>query len=375
MKKKPAHKRKSSTSHRIKRSSEQTAFWYTVIVFSLILMVFASVGYKLSKPHVLGASTVFLAQGDESGIDGAPGGSGTGVISGGTANGSNPPTQNSGVAAGAPSISDSTPVDCVGPDGKHFTAEYHNCQELNQKWGNSTFNFTPLSGSQNQPSAQGDSQTPEIKSHTSIQTPQGHLEIQTDGSKRQVNLESNGLHVEFKKEDNGTVSAVAKQESGPEVKLSGADALAKLNSQLKNQDIEISSAEGGLAITKGDVEAQTHFPLSVNAATGQLTVTTPAGTRAVSVLPDKAVQNLLATGVFSGVTSQGSTTGTGTTQQVQLTDINGTPAYQVQGVISKKLLGLFPMSYAQTAFVSAQDGHTIEVQQSPLTSFLSALSF
>lgn len=370
MKNKPAHKKTSAVSHKRKSSSEQTVIWYSVIVFSLILMVFANVGYKLSKPHVLGASTVFLAEGgSDSGSGGLDSSGSNGVavpVSGQT---SVPAETTTGQT-----ISGDVLVDCVGPDGKHFVVDFHACQELNQQWGHSTFTFTPLSGT-NQQSGQGDSKSLEEKSHTTIETPLGKLEVQQEGNKREINLEQKGLHVELKAEDNGTVSAVAQRDGGKDIKLSAKDALEKLNDQLKDQDIEISSSEGQLSIRKGSVEAQTHFPLSINPTTGHLTVTTPAGTKDVAVLPDKAVENLLATGVFSGVVSQSPTASSGATEQTQLTDVNGIPAYQVVGVLSKKLFGLFPMSFTKTAFVSATDGHTIDVQQSSLTSFLEALSF
>ena len=82
MKKKPLYKI-TSHAHRAKKSAERTLLWYTIIIFSLILLVFANVGYKLSKPHVLGASTMLLAQGGDdsgsgSGSDSGSGGSGAG---------------------------------------------------------------------------------------------------------------------------------------------------------------------------------------------------------------------------------------------------------------------------------------------------------
>ena len=326
---------------------------------------------------------MLLAQGGDdsgsgSGSDSGSGGSGAGSTSysGGSGSGSETGTSSNTETTSpliSTTVSANTEVDCVGPDGKRFTTEFHDCQELNQKWGNTTFSFTPLANSgQESPEP---TETPKEASHTNLQTPKGKLEIEVEGNKRKINFVSKGLHIEFKSEDNGTVSAVAKQKDGKEIKLASEDALTALNEQLKDQDIEISSAEGGLTFKKGNVEAQTHFPLSVDPTTGQLTVTTPAGSKVVTVLPDRAVQNLLASGIFTGVNSHASSESAGTTQQIQLTDVNGSPVFQIEGVLSKKLFGLFPVSFSKTAFVSAEDGHTISIQQSPLVGFLEALSF
>jgi hypothetical protein len=353
MKKKVSHKI-TSHAHRSRKAAERTFLWYTIIIFSLILLVFANIGYKLSKPHVLGMSTILLAQGGDD--------SGEGLDSG---LGSSSHAEGSGSSG---SVSGSTLVDCTGPDGKHFITEFHTCQELNQKWGHTSFSFTIL--------ALHDSQEPiepTVTSGVPAHQISSKLQLATEGKKGKINLESKGLHIEFTQEDNGTVSAIAKQK-GKEIKLASDDAITELNDKLKDQDIEISTSEGGLRFRKANVEAQTHFPLSVDPTTGELTVTTPAGTKTVTVLPDRAVQNLLASGIFSGVNSSGSTTSAGITQEVQLTDVNGFPAFQIHGVLSKKLFGLFPVSFSKTALVSAEDGHTISVEQSPIMSFLESLS-
>ncbi|MDE2025614.1 MAG: hypothetical protein KGJ07_03920 [Patescibacteria group bacterium] len=372
MKNKSVRKRTTSAAHRTQSSSERTVVWYTVIIFSLILMVFTNVGYKLSKPHVLGISTT-LAESGNPGETAAPG-STTGLTGSEMNTSGDSGISESGNSGLLPlPISANVTVDCVGPDGKHFVTEFENCRDLNQNWGHTRFSFTPLSNSLSQGSeTTGSSQ---ITLPTNTEKLKQYVTFHTEEKKRPVNLTTKGLHVEFTKEDNGTISAVAKPEHGNDIALFPDDAITKLNDQLKAQDVEISSTEGGLVFRKGSVEAQTHFPISVDSTTGQLTVTTPSGTKDVAVLPDKAVQNLLATGVFSGVSTQSSTTSAGATEQTVLTDVNGIPAYQVQGVLSKKLLGLFPVSFSKTAFVSAQDGHTINVQQSTLTSFLEALSF
>ncbi len=153
----------------------------------------------------------------------------------------------------------------------------------------------------------------------------------------------------------------------------GNDALTKINDALKEKDIQVgtNSAEG-FTIKSHGVEAETHFPLSVNPATNALSVTTPAGTKTVTVLPNQAVQNLLQHQVLSAVSQS---TASGAATPIILTQIDNQPAFAVKGVSDKKLFGIFPISLNKTVFVSAQTGTVLQTQQSFIDQILNALSF
>lgn len=105
------------------------------------------------------------------------------------------------------------------------------------------------------------------------------------------------------------------------------------------------------------------FPLSVNPATRELRVTTPAGSRIVAVLPQQAVDNMLAAGI---VTS---------TSEVDLkTESDGSLSYNIDGAKNKKLLGVFDVAVPKNLIVSAQTGQVLTVNQSIFSKILDFLS-
>ena len=104
------------------------------------------------------------------------------------------------------------------------------------------------------------------------------------------------------------------------------------------------------------MEAETKFPLSVNLATNELIVTTPAGERVVTVLPDQAVQNMLAANVIDQLGATPEETG------VTLGERQGVPVYEIPGVKQRKLLGFIPVTIEQTAIVSAETGELVATE-------------
>jgi cytoskeletal protein RodZ len=193
------------------------------------------------------------------------------------------------------------------------------------------------------------------------------VEFQSENGQTQVHLENGNSSIEISSEG-GKLSIKAKNENGTEVQLQ-ADALDKINEALKGEDIQIATTSGnGFLLRKGQFEAETHFPLSINPTTNQLTVTTPAGVKTVTVLPDQAVNNLLQQRLIDSVASSSANTG------IVLGLLNNQPAFQVNGVDDKKLLGLVPISIDKTSYVSAQTGQVLKVNETFLNQLLDLLS-
>lgn len=380
-----------------------TYFYYAVLTLAVVAVLASGKMYSgITKPHVLGASTgpVLLADhggdsgGDSNGGDGGSGSgssnpgsssqdSGSGSSGGGSTtsgdSGNNNSESSSTVSNNlttSTSVADSTKVDCIGPDGRHFITEFHDCQELNQKWGNSTFNFTPLATqTENKQEKPEPSVTPEQKDTTEQTT--GKVEVQTEGNKGELNLQSQGLHIEIKREDNGQVTIHAHQEGGREITLK-SDALDQINQTLKDQEVEVSTTSANtLTITSHNVAAHTTLPISIDPSTNTLAITTPAGTKDVNVLPNKAVESLISSRVLSNVLSESSSEATNSanpTTVIGLTTQNSEPVFQVQGVKEKRLLGIFPVAFPKTVTVSAQTGQVLNTQESLINKFLESLS-
>lgn len=125
-------------------------------------------------------------------------------------------------------------------------------------------------------------------------------------------------------------------------------------------------------IRQGSVAAHTRFPLSIDPQTGALTVTTPAGQKTVTVLPQQALKQLMQHKIIDRlqITSEGSTSGS-----LNLTLFDNKPAFEVQGIDDKKLFGIIPVSIPKTSFVSAENGEVMKTTQSFVSHILSAFSF
>lgn len=92
-------------------------------------------------------------------------------------------------------------------------------------------------------------------------------------------------------------------------------------------------------------------------------------------MPSQAVQNVLTQGLLTNVQSSANSTSGTPSAVVSLTSLNNTPVFAVAGVSDKKLLGIFPVAYAKTAYVSAENGNVVQVDQTPLTKLLELISF
>lgn len=69
--------------------------------------------------------------------------------------------------------------------------------------------------------------------------------------------------------------------------------------------VKVRSLKNSYAVIRDKIAAQTHFPLMVNLETNELIVTTPAGQKTVTVLPDQAVKNMLAANVIDQLGGKG----------------------------------------------------------------------
>jgi len=155
---------------------------------------------------------------------------------------------------------------------------------------------------------------------------------------------------------------------------------------------DIATESPDVTIKKNKVKARTGFPLSIDVATNQLIVTRPDGTtKAVTVLPDAAVQNFMShkkvnlinvqppdTGTDSADTNpdtnaSSSATNTETTQ-VKLIEKDDQLVYEIKGKKKLKVFGIFPVSADTTGYVSAETGEVVSQEEPLLTKFLNILS-
>ncbi len=134
----------------------------------------------------------------------------------------------------------------------------------------------------------------------------------------------------------------------------------------ETENLKISTSSGETEIKSNNIRANIHFPLSINATTGALIVTTPAGTKTVAILPDKAVENMIRKKFITVIDNS---------QPIEVATVEGQLAYEIQGRKNYKFLGLFDVSRPVTTDVSTENGTVLSVTQSPLDSLLNLLSF
>lgn len=171
-----------------------------------------------------------------------------------------------------------------------------------------------------------------------------------------------------------------KKFDGTEFELEEDDALERINEELANDGILVERTEtNDFSIKKNGAKAKTHFPLSINPLTKELTVTTPSGVKVVAVLPDQAVQNILQKRILNSieeVSESASDTATASSSaQTTLTELNGEAVFKVKGFSNKKVVGLIPVSFAKTVFVSAEDGDIVKTDETFLSKILETVSF
>ncbi|MCL4397888.1 hypothetical protein M1403_02580 [Patescibacteria group bacterium] len=148
--------------------------------------------------------------------------------------------------------------------------------------------------------------------------------------------------------------------------------------QEQNQEQEQKQKPESNEVEKdGSEPARPHFPLSVNSTTNQLIVTTPAGTKIVATLPQKAIDNMLSQGIVPVATlsNSASPSGIASSSAVTMTTLDNKWVYKIAGEKKFNVLGFIPVSLPVTAYVATDSGQILSQSQSLLSRFLDLLSF
>lgn len=222
------------------------------------------------------------------------------------------------------------------------------------------------------------------KSEADIETADGQkvkTKVEDDGTSK-IEIEHDDLKIKYEVRSGQVVTKV-EREDGEEVEMED-DELDKLEDEvedeLEDDGIKISTVSAGqLTFAKNKIAATTKIPLSINIGTRELIITTPAGQKVVTVLPDQAVQNLLATGIIDVVEKSAQSAplpnDIGAVNDVVKFEIkNGQPVYEIDGLKTYRLLAFIPVSRPVTAVVSSQTGQVVAQEKSFLTNVIDLLS-
>lgn len=200
----------------------------------------------------------------------------------------------------------------------------------------------------------------EIKARTLQKPRQDNVkfEVKTAGTGTEVNLHVNQTETS----DDGKTKLQRKLDVKP-----GESLFVEREGE---HPVEIKAVNPGeIEISRDQVKTHTNLPITVN-ANNELILTKPNGeTKTLTVLPDQVRSKLLEHGVIADTLADSS--------ELDLTENeSGEPIYKVEGQATKKVLGLFRMSFAAESEVNAQTGDTISTSKetAPLRRLLELLS-
>lgn len=312
---------------------------YLFLLFVAGLLIFSSF-----QSQVLG--TTLLAKDGDSGSDSS--GSGSGGSSGGS---------NSGSGSGSSGSDNNT-------SGSSGSTETERTKTRSSETGVRT---------------QAETKQDETRSEVRL-SEEERIRTRTKDGRTRIDITSGGIKTRLEIRDERVVIK-AEQEDGTQAELED-DTILKIDERLSANGIKISTASAErFVLQRGDIGAVTSFPLSIDLATNTLSINTPSGIKNVTVLPDQAVQNLIAANVISriggsAIVDEVLNNNLSTVNEIiALGERNGIPVYEISGISNQKLLGFIPVKIQKIAAVSAETGEVVSTN-SPLTdTLLDLISF
>jgi hypothetical protein len=146
----------------------------------------------------------------------------------------------------------------------------------------------------------------------------------------------------------------------------------------KPRDTVIRATNNHKYLITGTIAAKINTPISIDLETRAMTITTPAGTKTVAILPEQAIQKArMAANLSETVNQDWPVTAypeTETEDVLELTTMEDQPVYKVPGRSTKRFLGIIPVSIKKTVIVSAETGDLVEVEQTLFDQVLEAIT-
>ena len=215
------------------------------------------------------------------------------------------------------------------------------------------------------------------KQKTEIRFGEGEkIKTEVKEGRTRIDVYSGGVKVRYEIRD-GRVIIKAETEEGQGVP---EQELFKIEDRLNKTGIKVATEGGKLVVARGEIGALSNFPLQIDLNTNQLIASTSAGPRTLTILPDQAVQNMLAANVISRLDpaflQQAARSGglTSVSGVIALGERNGVPVYEIAGLRDQRLLGFIPVTTSIRVVVSAETGQTVTQEQSLLANIIDALS-
>ncbi len=221
----------------------------------------------------------------------------------------------------------------------------------------------------------GQSDQNEVK--TEIRFGEGEkIKTRIEDGRTRIDVYSGGIKVRYEIRD-GRVIIKAETEEGENV---SEQELFKIEDRLGKNDIKVATEGAKLLVTRNNVGALSNFPLQLDLNTNELIASTPAGSKTLTILPDQAIQNLLAANIISrldpAILQEAAQSGglTSVSDVVALDEKNGALVYEIAGLRDHRLLGFIPVTTSVSVVVSAETGRIVTQEQSLLSTIIDMLA-
>lgn len=259
------------------------------------------------------------------------------------------------------------------------------------------------------------------KSQDDSEDNKGKIQVIQGKIKKSVIVESDENHFKLK--------IIGEDGSEEELEVeSGADSgELEIEEDFDKTKVKIKAMNNAALVIRNRVAAKADFPLMVNLETNELIVTTPNGSKVVTILPDAAVMNMLAANVLDQLGGKGGLiweeyqasleedededeeestpsaslepgeeegTESGEAEEspspspssegevlpaeefIELVvDEEGDLVYEIEGFKEERFLGVFKVNLRRKVYVSAETGELVRINQELGTRILDVFSF
>lgn len=187
-------------------------------------------------------------------------------------------------------------------------------------------------------------------------------------TKKEIELLLNTVTLKYQIKG-GQLALVSQDSQGSQVAIEEVDLrrteTAVLN-RLEKRGIALSlTSDNKLAVRNNEVTAVTDLPIMVDVETKTLMISTPSGPKPVTVLPDKALENILDLGVIASVNTQ---------EIPKIEYLGGELAYRFGGIKKYKMFGFYEVTVPTSIVVSAETGEVVSSDQPLVTKIVRLIS-
>lgn len=163
----------------------------------------------------------------------------------------------------------------------------------------------------------------------------------------------NTSSVSLKKTAEGITLSVDSENTKKEMNISDfSEEIIEIEGRPELKRIGIYSEEGNFVLKQSGVKAKTQFPLTVDAKTANLYLSTMSGNKYLSIMPYDAVVNLLRAKLLSSLPEK----------TIEIVEINRELQYKIEGQKTFSLFDIFKYNLPLTAYVSASTGEVLDVE-------------